>query len=239
MREKFGITGNTLKIIAVMAMAIDHIGAVVVTYFMTVPGEYQELWGKLYWPFRNIGRIAFPIFCFLLVEGFLHTRSQKRYLYRMLLFAVLSELPFNLAFRGSILAPENQNVFWELTLGIVLMMLLHGIEQRRWNGILLKVSLMILVVIFTAAAAEEFHFDYGNHGILTIALLYYFRNYRGLRLMAGALSFLWSFKAMFAFLPIAFYNGKRGGGRKYAFYIFYPAHLLILYLIIQVAACIN
>ena len=238
MERRFGITGNELKIIALVAMAIDHMGAVVVAYFMSLPGEYSGFWGSLYWPCRSIGRIAFPIFCFLLVEGFLHTKNKGKYFLRILLFALLSEIPFNLAFQGKLKAPMYQNVFWELAMGIFLMMLLAEIEKRSRN-LILKVSLMILMVMVTAGAAESLCFDYGEHGIITIALLYYFRNSRSLQLMAGAFSFLWSWKAMLGFLPIIFYNGKKGRGIKYAFYIFYPAHLLVFYLIIRVAACIN
>ena len=233
----FGISGSFLKTIALLSMTIDHFGAVIIESFMMNPEFDMEFWRTLYWPFRYIGRVAFPIFCFLLVEGFGHTKNQKKYLFRMFLFALLSEIPFNLAFEGKIIAPGYQNIFWELALGIVLMMVIQKIEKSRRNTFF-NFSLIFLAVLLGAVIAEVLSFDYGEHGIISIAVLYYFRKYKGVQLLAGALSFLWYWKAMFGFLPIALYNGKRGRNIKYAFYIFYPSHLLIFYFIAKVAGCI-
>ncbi|MBR5578470.1 MAG: conjugal transfer protein TraX [Lachnospiraceae bacterium] len=235
--KSFGISGSTLKIIALLTMTIDHIGAVLIQRFILTPGFDTNFWQSLYMPFRNIGRIAFPIFCFLLVEGFVHTQNRGKYLIRMILFALISEIPFNLALKGEIWVKEYQNVFWELALGILLMILLEKIENTRVNYFL-KFSLTVLFTIIVAIVGELLCFDYGQYGIVTIAVLYYFRRFRSLQLIAGGASFLWSWKAIFAFLPIAFYNGKRGRQIKYAFYIFYPAHLLLFYIISKVAGCI-
>ena len=236
-KRRFGISGSLLKMIALVSMTIDHIGAVIIQRFMVTPGFESDFWESLYWPFRNVGRMAFPIFCFLLVEGFQHTRNRNKYFFRMLVFALISEIPFNLAIQGELFVSQYQNVFWELALGILLMMVMEKIDSRKVNTIF-KISLTILVVIIGALVAETLHFDYGEHGIISIALLYYFRQYRGVQILVGSLSFLWYWKALFGFLPIALYNGKRGGRIKYAFYIFYPSHLLILYLVAKVAGCI-
>ena len=219
-------------------MTIDHIGAVMIRRFMSMEGFNTIFWGSIYQPFRNIGRIAFPIFCFLLVEGYIHTKNKKNYLLRMLLFAFISEIPFNLAISGTIFEARYQNIFWELSLGIVLMMIIEKIQKVK-GGYILKFSLIVAIVLPGIWMAEQMNFDYGDHGIITIVLLYFFRNYRNLQLIAGALSFLWSYLAIWGFLPIAFYNGKRGRQIKYAFYIFYPSHLLLLYLITKVVGCID
>ena len=98
-----GINSFQLKWIAVITMIIDHTGAVLFPDDMV---------------FRYIGRIAFPIFCFLLVEGFFHTRDVRKYMLRLGLFALISEIPYDLAFRDTVLEFEHQNVFFALLLGV-------------------------------------------------------------------------------------------------------------------------
>ena len=102
-QKKLGLSGSTLKMIALVIMFIDHIGAVIVQRTMSMPGFDHDFWGSLSTPIRYVGRLAFPIFCFLLVEGFIHTSSVKKYLGRMILFAFLSEIPFNLGISGKII----------------------------------------------------------------------------------------------------------------------------------------
>ena len=130
MENKKGISGSTLKMIAIVTMVIDHIGAAVLARLLMVNGlgELDQtnadaimLWlsanGALYWTYtimRMIGRVAFPIFCFLLVEGFLHTHDVKKYAMRLGLFALISEIPFDLAFSSKILEFNYQNVFFTL-----------------------------------------------------------------------------------------------------------------------------
>ena len=99
-QKRFGISGSALKVLALMIMLIDHIGAVIVVKIMNAPGFDHDFWGSLYWPLRYIGRLAFPIFCFLLVEGFVHSSNVKKYLGRILVFAAISEIPFDLAITG-------------------------------------------------------------------------------------------------------------------------------------------
>ena len=99
-QKKFGVSGSTLKIMALVIMLIDHIGAVIVMRTMSAPGFDHDFWGSLYWPLRYVGRLAFPVFCFLLVEGFSYTSNVKKYLGRIILFALISEIPVDLALTG-------------------------------------------------------------------------------------------------------------------------------------------
>ena len=229
-------SGSTLKMIALVIMFIDHIGAVIVQRTMAMEGFNHDFWSSLYWPIRYVGRLAFPIFCFLLVEGFVHTSNVKKYLKGMLLFALISEIPFNLGIAGTLFSLGYQNVFWELALGIMAMLSLEMIEKKKSNY-WIQVVLRIAVIIVFAGIAEVFNFDYGMYGIISIVALYAFREKRLMQLLIGAVSFYWEPVAPLAFLLIALYNGKRGRNIKYAFYIFYPTHLLVLYAIARIIGC--
>ena len=103
-----GLSGSTLKIIEMVTMLIDHIGAAVLAR-MIIAGN-ADLYDA-YRTLRMIGRIAFPIFCFLLIEGFQHTKNAKKYAERLFLFAAISEIPFDLAFSAKVLEFQYQNVF--------------------------------------------------------------------------------------------------------------------------------
>ena len=105
-RQRFGLSGSTLKIIAIISMTIDHFAAsFLYRGIMTLPSvssntDLMQVLRKLYLVMRDIGRPAFPIFCFLLVEGFCHTRNPKKYATRLFLFALISEIPFDYGLRG-------------------------------------------------------------------------------------------------------------------------------------------
>lgn len=206
-----GLHSFQLKWIAIITMLIDHTGAVLFPY---EPG------------FRIIGRIAFPIFCFLIVEGFSHTKDVKRYMLRLFLFALLSEVPYDLAFHGRAWYPERQNVFFTLFLGVFLLYFLE-----RSNETLLK----FCAVFFIMYTAEFLCTDYGGRGILLITVYDVFREKKETALGAGAawnLLYGWRKIQNYGILAtffLAFYNGKRGPNIKFFFYAFYPAHLLVLY----------
>ena len=116
------LTGAHIKWLAIILMLIDHIGAVILEPFviklmqsgsLQMYEKGQQLW-QVDMVLRGLGRFAFPAFCFLLVEGFMHTRSRTRYLRNLIVFAVISEIPFNLAIGGFWWAPDYQNVFFTL-----------------------------------------------------------------------------------------------------------------------------
>lgn len=205
--EKKGLSGSTLKLLAIITMLIDHTAAVILTE------------SPNYGLYRMIGRVSFPIFCFLLVEGYVHTHDVKRYALRLFFFALLSELPFDLALYGRLFYPYAQNVFFTLLIGLFVLYLMD--RTKNW-------FLKILVVFMGMLIAALGMTDYSYLGILSIAVLYAARENRLKQCFAGAVTFLWEPPAVLAFLPIYFYNGKRGMSFKYFFYIFYPLHLLLL-----------
>lgn len=246
--KKRGLCGSTLKIIALVTMLIDHIGAVVVWRIVLlwsdgmvqssqVSIEAFKALVLLNMILRFIGRISFPIYCFLMVEGFQRTHNKWNYAMRMGIFALISEIPFDLAFSSKVLEFSYQNVFFTLFLGIVAMALVETIERRFWYaglGItneMVQLLLSILVVGAVAGLAWFMKTDYDAIGIVCIMLLYMFRKNKVSQILAGCLSFMWEITAPLAFIPIAFYNGERGLKLKYVFYLAYPLHLLILYLI--------
>jgi hypothetical protein len=177
---------------------------------------------------RIIGRLAFPIFCFCLVEGFMRTGSRKKYAGRLMLFALLSEVPFDLAFWGSYLEFQHQNVFFTLLLGYLMLWGMERLNDRmhqQWMAYLGRLILFLAV----AFLAEGISCDYGAKGILALALLYEFRYQKEARLVAGCAAFIWEPAAMLAFIPIGCYSGRKGRQNKWFFYVFYPVHLLLLY----------
>lgn len=239
-----GLSGNALKIIAMVTMLIDHIGAVIIEpgIFHTpdqaavqavLATEAGLKWIAVDQVLRTVGRIAFPIFCFLLVEGFLHTKDVKKYLMRLLAFALISEVPFDMAIFGTWFDPAYQNVFFTLFIGLLV---LEG--YRRLEASQMK---QILVMFAGCAAAFLVRCDYNVFGIVLVVILYLFRNNKRYRTVAGALMAAMESNSFFcaaalAFIPIHLYNGTRGkSGLKYVFYWFYPVHLLILYAIRMVA----
>ena len=199
-----------LKCIAILTMFIDHIGA---GFF---PGELM---------FRYIGRIAFPIFAFLLVEGYFHTRDVRRYMLRLGLFAVISEIPYDLAFRETILEFEHQNVFFTLFIGVAMMYALE--KSPQWQA---KAAEVLLAMW----AASLLCSDYRYKGILLIAVYYFLRGRKREEFVLGAgWNFLWNWEIQgygaLASVPIAMYSGQRGRSMKYFFYLFYPLHLAVFY----------
>jgi len=251
--RKKGITGSTIKIIAIVSMLIDHIGAgilgrlVVTSGYMevAVSGDMNAVlqWlaenGALFYTYsimRMIGRLGFPIFCFLLVEGFQRTHDVKKYALRLGIFALISEIPFDLCFNGRVLEFGYQNVFFTLFLGMLTMIAFDWIAKKEWAADR-KLNTAVKV-IFSAAAlavgAGVAHFlktDYAAKGVLCIMVLYLFRRKKPLQIAAGCVAFLWEVTAPLAFIPIGFYNGERGLKMKYFFYAFYPVHLLLIWLV--------
>ncbi len=229
-------SGSTLKWIAILTMLIDHIGACILEVFVLdyygrspiggyFSGESRYFWQEVDMILRLTGRIAFPIFCFLLVEGALHTRNIRRYAGRLAVFALLSEIPFDLAFHNKLFVPEGQNVFLTLFLGLCAVWILQSSKGEIWRT--------PVAILLPALAAEYLHTDYGALGVLVIVLMYILRNVPWLRFLAcyGALVFLSpvEWPCILSFVLIALYSGERGRQSRYFFYGFYPGHLLLLW----------
>ncbi len=201
------MTGFQLKLLAILAMTADHIGAV---FFPEIP--------LLRW----IGRLAMPVLSFFIGEGLRHTRSPRRYLLRLTGFALLSELPFDLAFYGGI-EWGHQNVYFTLALGLLA---LWAIQSRGMEGWLLALT--------AALAAELLGCDYGMYGVLLILLLDRFHRARSEQLAAAALLNLAFFGlqtqtlSLIALPLLWLYNGKRGRDDRRLSYLYYPAHLCVL-----------
>lgn len=247
-----------LKLIAALAMLIDHLGCMYGIYIM-----------------RVVGRLAYPIFAFLVVNGFFKTGNKWKYLFRMTVFAVVSEIPFDLCFRNCVFFPQSQNVYFTLALGLLCLITTDEISNFGKYRILEIIPTLVFM-----CAAELIASDYGWSGILMIMLFYscYDKKTQTLKEipvligLAGIIllpvvyenfeivyrngfawyaknfayilnSFQWQIVQLFrlcAVPMIGCYNGKKGAefknkdlicAIKYGFYVFYPLHLLILYLL--------
>ncbi len=220
--QKCGISAAVLKWIAVVTMVIDHFAASI--YWLLPYYDYD-----VYNIMRKIGRIAFPIYCFLLVEGFFHTRSTAKYLRNCLLFAIISEIPFDMAIFGKAVYLRGQNIYFTLCIGLCAMMVL---EKFRYKYEEKYIILKAAVVFLFAYAGEVLDVDYHWKGVLFIIMFYYVRDMKEwIRNFVGVCAFAYEITAPLAFIPIHFYNGMRGRQMKYLFYAIYPVHLLLFGLI--------
>lgn len=208
------MTSFQLKLIAITTMLIDHIGAVLFPEIII---------------FRIIGRLAFPLFAFLLTEGYRHTSNLKTYLTRLAVFALISQYPFWQAFGYD----AGLNIFFTLITGLLAIYLVEHYQN-------------ILPVFILGLMADLINLDYGMFGIILIFLIYYYRNEfkrltiylillyslfyipGGLQADYEAVHYYIQFFALISLIFIKLYNGREGLKLKYFFYVFYPAHLLII-----------
>lgn len=229
MERSRGLDGGALKGIAAALMLTDHVGAILLP-------EVPVL--------RCVGRLAFPIFAFFIAEGYAHTRDFGRYFRRLAILAVVSEIPFNLE-NGAVFDLTRQNVLWTFCLALLTLRGLEALGRERGFGCWAGCGLVLAAGF---AAGELLRTDYGGWGVVTVALLQLCRD--------GKYAKLWLLLAMAAVnglgmggltmpvfggempiqifavaaLPVIWlYNGQAGPkGLRRAFYVFYPAHLLVL-----------
>jgi hypothetical protein len=235
---KFEITAAVLHILAMVLMLCDHLWGTI------VPGND--------W-LTCLGRIAFPIFAFMTVEGYFHTKNFKKYMLRMLVFALLSEIPFNLTMGSGLFYPVHQNVLWTF---LIALSLVHWNEKAKASGKLWKRLLVgTITVLLGYILGLLTMVDYHHAGVLTVLAFYFCRGKKWWQ-MLGQLICLWYINvemlsgfayevqifgqthfivrqglAMLALIPIWLYQGKQGYHSKafqYFCYGFYPLHLLIL-----------
>ncbi|QEY34394.1 hypothetical protein FL966_04615 [Caproiciproducens galactitolivorans] len=216
------MTRAQIKILAIVTMLIDHIGAI---FFPQIP------------LFRIIGRLSFPLFCFFIAQGVLYTSNVRAYLGRLFLFALLSEIPYDLAFYSTIWNPQKQNVFFTLFFGLAAISFLRTFLET-------KPFLACTLAVIPVLTAEVLHTDYGWFGVTLVILFYCLRDVKTKGVLLFVLfntgySFLTGTIKLYAAaagVPILFYSGKKGKPDwKYFFYVFYPAHLLLLYFVRIVA----
>ena len=235
------MTSFVLKIIALVTMFCDHFGHA----FCGYPSI-----------FNYIGRIAFPIFAFQISQGYLYTRNLKKYFLRLILFAIISQIPFYLFEFKFITTSPSLNIFFTLLLGLTSIFVYDNfskLDSSKLNhkllGLELKKYIAIAIVLLLGLLGEWTHVDYGLWGVLVIFSFYLFHHHKlGMILAFFALCLLkygswfvfYGFRIeylcffIFTFLPsifIWFYNGKQGPKIKYLLYVFYPLHLLALYFI--------
>ena len=236
-KRKIETTSFCLHILAMVFMLCDHLWGTI------VPGND--------W-LTCVGRLAFPIYAFMIVEGYFHTKNIKKYVGRLLLFAVISEIPFNLAMGSRIFYPIHQNVLWSFLLSIGLI---------RWNEKAKEKHLLKRILVGTASVCIGYlvglitFVDFYHAGVLSVLAFYFFRKkqwwcYLGQLIclwyinveMLGGFSYevqilgqtYWFARqgfALLALIPIWLYRGKQGYHSKalqYGYYAFYPVHLLIL-----------
>ncbi|MBO4855594.1 hypothetical protein J5500_04295 [Candidatus Saccharibacteria bacterium] len=218
------LTSASLQLIAIITMIIDHVG-------LFLCGNDLGM--------RLVGRLAMPLFCFMLAEGFLHTKGKRwKYFGRLAIFALISQLPFDLL-SNSAVSPIRLNVMFTLATGFAAMAL---IEYGKWAVIGLPIFFIV---------AEYLHMDYGAYGIAMIVGFYLISKFLGKkkqkiwRWLAYIITFFTSTTiyvaakqnatqlfALLAIIPIILYNGKLGKRLpKWFGYIFYPAHLLAIFII--------
>lgn len=228
-----------LKILAMIFMLCDHLWATI------IPGN-QWL--------TSVGRLAFPIFAYQIAEGYLHTHNFSRYLKRLFLFALLSEIPFNLMYNGSIFFPFHQNVLFTFCIALLF---IRFADRRKEKGLRSYLPVSILSCVGGFLVGTVTMSDYFGFGVLTV-LLFYFSSqfpltwlwqlvgmllingpwmeglYISLDLFGHTVEISQQFLAVFSLIPIWMYNGKQGPHNKaiqIAGYAFYPVHMLILALL--------
>ncbi|MCR5357555.1 MAG: conjugal transfer protein TraX [Lachnospiraceae bacterium] len=231
------LSGSTLKIIACISMFIDHMTLIVwkhyLSYVATLDYDLIQHYQKLYRLGRNIGRAAFPIYCFLLVEGFKHTGNRLKYLARLLVMAVLSEHAFNLMVADSNLDLTHQNVFLTLSISLAVIMGIHKVSMIEWLSDMTRTASVMCITLAGGVAAYLLKTDYSYKGVIAVTALYLLSYDRVLICLGGAICFAWEKWAIPAFIPVFFYNGKRGLKAKYFFYLFYPLHIYLIYFVVN------
>lgn len=240
---KMDLSAAALHILAMAFMLMDHLWATLL--------PAQE------W-LTCVGRIAFPIFAFMAVEGYFHTHNLKKYLLRMLIFAVISEVPFDLMYGGTWFYPVHQNVIWTLMMGLAGIHLMETVRKKKSTFVYILVS--AIVVILGGLLGTLSMVDYYGIGVLTVFIFYFFRGRKWWCLLGQMLALYWvnvellgglmypirlfgmEFElcqqglALLALLPIWLYRGRQGYHSKpfqYFCYAFYPIHMLVIVLVLN------
>ncbi len=237
--RKFGLSSTALRFIAMFFMLLDHMWATVIT---------GNNW------MTYVGRMAMPIFAFLVSEGYVHTRNLKKYKLRLLLFGLVSEIPFNLMVAGGVFFPFHQNVMFTLLLGLLAVERMDAIKKNATPKVITQNALIILGIFVLSVITFV---DYNITGVLTVVMFYVLRNvpfspiwqlmgmilinivfrkgmYIPITIGTVTFEFITQGFAVFSLLFIWCYNGQKGSTQKWVqhfAYVFYPLHMLVLYVI--------
>lgn len=235
---KRGLNSFVLHILAMIFMLLDHLWATV------VPGNQWM---------TCVGRLAFPIFAFMIVEGYYHTHNLKRYVLRLLVFALISEIPFDLMYGSTVFYPFHQNVLWTFLLAIGCIVLIDKVRKRGtwWKTVLVAVPVTAIGALLGTLTMT----DYFAFGILMVLVFYFFHGRKwyhfigqlvclyyinaelfaglqyGVEIFGHAFEISHQGLAVLALIPIWLYNGEQGPHNKaiqFVYYAFYPVHMLIL-----------
>ena len=215
------MSSGTLKIIAAVSMFIDHAAIMLNRCGLITAAVYDIM--------RCAGRIAFPIFAFLIAEGFFYTKSIGKYIGRIFVAAVISEIPYDLLNFGSMFSPEHNNVLWTFAISLGVM---HAISKYRGTAVR---NFMVMLIAFAAGIGTAcfFRTDYSWKGVTLVVLFCMFREIKPVKYVAGSVVLIaggsvLSLAAPASFILTEMYDGRKGKLPGYAAYLFYPVHMLFL-----------
>ncbi|MFO3716137.1 MULTISPECIES: TraX family protein [Anaerococcus] len=235
-RQRSYLTGAHLKYIAMFFMLLSHLAQ---TGFIYGLGNKYYVLADI---FVFLGRISMPIFCFFTVQAVIYTKDFRKYMLRMFIFSLISEIPFDLALYGTPFYWESQNVIFTLLMGAITVYGIDYLRKSNYN-VVIKVLAGLLIIILARNLSLIMRTDYNVNGIVAIVLLYLAKDNKLLTALALLIAFYFEFRVFGYAIPISYgfvylsiplimlYNGQKGKQNKWAFYIFYPAHLLLIYLL--------
>lgn len=233
---------NSIKVVALLFMLIDHIGF---TFYGVIP-----YW--LYVTLRILGRISFPLFAYFVAEGFFYTRSKPKYILKLLVFALISQIPYHLLFAGEGANLVNLNILFTFVLSVSIMAIYDKTyrEAPNFNKAIFIVCLSLFLILVYFLGLFTISVSYGVYGILLPFLFYAFKPSKQKQIISFVIALLlhslntllvsgftdfFNYVGLFSLLNIIFivlYNGQKGKLKlQWLFYWFYPLHLLVLYLI--------
>ena len=245
-----GLDSFTLHILAISFMILDHSWNV---FFV----NQNQIWMNL------LGRLAFPIFAFMLVEGFYKTKNRSKYLKRIFIFAVISEIPFNLLVSTSVFGSPSiffpyNNVLWTFGIALYMLVLFEKIKNKDNLPVTVKIFGKIIISILAMFITRLIVSDYREYGIMMVLVFYFFRSKKWWNFIAQVILLAWinifliwgynvtlncfgneinvssqSF-AIFSLVFIWLYNGKQGIHNKITKYMFYSFYPLHLLLIVMI-----
>ena len=216
-------TGAQLKYIAFISMLIDHVNNALITPMLDGSGFLLYLSNI----FSILGRIAFPIFVFFIVEGFFKTKNRGRYLFTLIVFGIISEVPFDMFTSKTFFNPYWNNVMFTLALCLITIWIIDFLKEKIKSKALWY-TVSIIIVIFSGFLSMQLSLDYDYHAVVAAYIFYIFYDKPLIGAGLGYLSIIKEIYSVFGFALTLTYNGKRGKQYKWINYLFYPVHIFIL-----------